>query len=38
VNAGSGIWGADRMHMLLINLAGLALIALVVWWFWPRQP
>lgn len=24
--------------MLLINLAGLALIALIVWWFWLYQP
>jgi plastocyanin domain-containing protein len=24
--------------MLLINIAGLALIALIVWWFWLYQP
>lgn len=24
--------------MLLVNLAGIALIALIVWWFWLYKP
>ena len=26
------------MSLLLVNLAGFALIALIVWWFWLYQP
>jgi len=26
------------MNTLIINLAGLVLIALIVWWFWLSKP